>query len=108
MEHIVTVVEAKKHFSDLMARVAYTGERVVVERRGKPMIVWISYEELQRFEQLEHQDSRQRERRVAALAQAQESRRRIAEERSNAMLPDSLDVLNTLRKDRIDALADMR
>ena len=108
MENIVTVVEAKKHFSDLMARVAYTGERLVVERHGKPMIAWISYEELQRFEQLEHQDSRQRERRVAALAQAQESRRRIAEERSNVVLPDSSDVLNTLREGRIDDLADLR
>lgn len=108
MENIVTVVEAKKHFSDLMARVAYTGERLVVERHGKPMIAWISYEQLQRFEQLEHQDSRQRERRVAALAQAQESRQRIAKERNNVELPDSVDVVNTLREGQVDDFADMR
>lgn len=31
------VAEAKKHFSDLLGRVAYRGEEVVITRRGKPM-----------------------------------------------------------------------
>jgi antitoxin (DNA-binding transcriptional repressor) of toxin-antitoxin stability system len=34
----INVVEAKKNFSDLMSRVAYAGERLVVERHGKPMM----------------------------------------------------------------------
>ncbi len=108
MGKIVTVVEAKRDFSDLMARVAYSGERLVVERHGKPMIAWISYEDLLHFERLERRDDTHHERRAAALAQAQASRRRIAEERSNVLLPDSLDVLNTLREGRVDDLADMR
>lgn len=47
------VVEARKRFSELTSKVAYAGERVVVERRGKPMMAWISLEDLQRLEELE-------------------------------------------------------
>ncbi len=108
MEHIVTVVEAKKSFSDLMARVAYAGDRLVVERHGKPMMAWISYDDLQRLQQLERQDALRRDRRVAALAQAEQSRRRTADERSGVLLPDSADVLNSLREGRIDDLTDLR
>ena len=61
MERVVTVVEAKRDFSELMARVAYSGDRLVVERHGKPMIAWISYDDLQRLEQLEQQGAAQRE-----------------------------------------------
>lgn len=108
MDGVITVVEAKRAFSDLMARVAYSGERLVVERHGKPMIAWISYADLLRFEQLERRDAGQRERQIAALAQAQISRSRIAEERRHVELPDSSDVLNRLREERVDDLADMR
>lgn len=33
----VNVAEAKRRFSDLLARVAYGGETVLVTRRGRPM-----------------------------------------------------------------------
>ena len=33
----LNVAEAKKHFSDLLSRVAYSGEVVLITRRGKPM-----------------------------------------------------------------------
>jgi prevent-host-death family protein len=33
----VNVAEAKKRFSDLLGRVAYGGETVVITRRGRPM-----------------------------------------------------------------------
>lgn len=33
----VNVAEAKRQFSDLLGRVAYRGETVVITRRGKPM-----------------------------------------------------------------------
>jgi prevent-host-death family protein len=33
----LNVAEAKKHFSDLLARVAFGGESVLITRRGKPM-----------------------------------------------------------------------
>ncbi|MCP3961785.1 MAG: type II toxin-antitoxin system Phd/YefM family antitoxin [bacterium] len=33
----MNVAEAKKQFSDLLGRVAYGGETVLITRRGKPM-----------------------------------------------------------------------
>ena len=33
----LNVAEAKKHLSDLLGRVAYAGESVLITRRGKPM-----------------------------------------------------------------------
>ena len=33
----VNVAEAKKRFSDLLGRVAYGGETIVITRRGRPM-----------------------------------------------------------------------
>jgi len=41
----MNVVEARKSFSDVMARVAYTGQRVVIERKGRPMMALISIED---------------------------------------------------------------
>ena len=35
----MSVAEVKRHFSDVMAKVVYGDTRVVVERRGRPMVV---------------------------------------------------------------------
>ena len=37
----ISVAEAKKHFSDLLGRVAYRGERITISKRGKPMAVLV-------------------------------------------------------------------
>jgi prevent-host-death family protein len=37
----VSVPEAKKHFSDLLGRVAYRGERITISKRGKHMAVLV-------------------------------------------------------------------
>jgi prevent-host-death family protein len=37
----VSVAEAKKHFSELLGRVAYAGERIVISKRGRPMAVLV-------------------------------------------------------------------
>jgi prevent-host-death family protein len=49
----VTVADAKNHFSDLLRRAEYGGERVVVERHGKPVAVIVSTDDLKRLESLE-------------------------------------------------------
>lgn len=36
-QHTVSVAEAKKSLSDLLGRVAYRGESIVIAKRGKPM-----------------------------------------------------------------------
>jgi prevent-host-death family protein len=42
----VSVAEAKKHFSDLLGRVAYRGERITISKRGKPMAVLVTATEV--------------------------------------------------------------
>lgn len=92
---VVSIVEAKKHFSDWMARVAYSGKRLVVEPYGKPVMAWVSVEDLQRLEALEH-NSGASARRMAALALADASRARIAAERNGVPLPDSTEIIYQL------------
>ncbi|MHC1727229.1 MAG: type II toxin-antitoxin system Phd/YefM family antitoxin [Syntrophobacteraceae bacterium] len=33
----INIAEAKKHLSELLGRVAYGGEQIVITKRGKPM-----------------------------------------------------------------------
>jgi prevent-host-death family protein len=32
-----SIVDAKKHFSEILGRVAYRGERILISKRGKPL-----------------------------------------------------------------------
>ena len=36
-EETMSVAEAKKHFSELLGRVAYRGQSILITKRGKPM-----------------------------------------------------------------------
>jgi len=36
-----SVAEAKKHFSDLLGRVAYGGESILISKRGKPLAMLV-------------------------------------------------------------------
>ncbi len=36
-EQTINIVEAKKHFSELLGKVAYGKEQIVITKRGKPM-----------------------------------------------------------------------
>jgi len=46
----VSAAEAKAHLSALAARAAYSGERYIIERRGKPFAALVSIEDLERLE----------------------------------------------------------
>ena len=46
----VSAAEAKATLSELMARVAYGGEKFVIERRGKPVAALVAIDDLQRIE----------------------------------------------------------
>jgi prevent-host-death family protein len=67
----VTVADAKNHFSDLLRRAEYGGERITVHRHGKAVAVIVSTDDLKRLEALEDaSDVRDAE---AALKEAAES-----------------------------------
>ena len=50
----MTVTEARDNLSDTMNRVAYAGERVILERNGKDLAVIISIEDLRLLEEIEN------------------------------------------------------
>jgi len=49
----LSVVEARRQFADLLGRVAYGREEIVIERTGRPMAVLINLEEYRRLKTLE-------------------------------------------------------
>ncbi len=94
--------------SELLARVAYARERVVVERKGKPMAALVSIEDLRRLEALDPDAGAIRSLREAALALADASRERIRVERGGRLLPDSAELLTVLREERAHESDDLR
>lgn len=101
----VTVADARKHFSELMAQVAYLHKRIVVERRGKPMAVIISVEDLAQLEGLPHDAESIRQQRLAALERAKVLRQKQREQ--GTVLTDSVDLINQLREERISELSNL-
>lgn len=51
----LTVAEAKNRFSEVLRRAEYGGERVVVERHGKPVAAIVSTDDLRRLEATDDQ-----------------------------------------------------
>lgn len=50
----VSIAEIRDKLADAINRVAYAGERVVLERRGKPIAVLVSVDDAELLEQLEN------------------------------------------------------
>lgn len=46
----MSTVEARENFSELINKAAYGNKRVILTRRGKPLVAVISLEELERLE----------------------------------------------------------
>ena len=51
-ENEYSVAEAKKHFSEILGRVAYAGERIVISKRGKPVAVLVPLDQAFREDRL--------------------------------------------------------
>ena len=49
----MTVAEAKNRFSDLLRRAEYAGERIIIERHGKPVAAIVSTGDLRQLERAE-------------------------------------------------------
>lgn len=47
----VSAAEAKARFSELVAEVAFKGQHIVIERRGKPLAALVGISELEQLEQ---------------------------------------------------------
>ncbi|MHA5050675.1 type II toxin-antitoxin system Phd/YefM family antitoxin [Streptomyces sp. SD15] len=53
MAYEIPVTQARAELADLINRVVYGGERVVVTRHGKPLVALVSAADLERLEALQ-------------------------------------------------------
>ncbi|MCX5419124.1 type II toxin-antitoxin system Phd/YefM family antitoxin [Streptomyces sp. NBC_00078] len=53
MAYEIPVTQARAELADLINRVVYGGERVVVTRHGKPLVALVSAADLARLEELQ-------------------------------------------------------
>ena len=85
MDKTIGMAQAKSQLAELTGRVAYGGERFVLERRGRPVAILIGVEEYKRLRNLElaacghalPPELRQRQERL--LAQAKRLRKRLGD-----------------------------
>lgn len=49
----ISVVKARDQMADVLNRVAYSGERIILERRGKGVAAMVSMQDLALLEELE-------------------------------------------------------
>ncbi|MFD5657495.1 type II toxin-antitoxin system Phd/YefM family antitoxin [Streptomyces hirsutus] len=56
MAYEIPVTQARAELADLINRVVYGGERVVVTRHGKPLVALVSADDLCRLDQLQELD----------------------------------------------------
>lgn len=72
--HHLPVTKAREELSDMINRVVYRGERVVLERRGKDVAAIVPMEDLKRLEELEDQADVEMIRRVKRQMKAKKER----------------------------------
>lgn len=70
MAHEIPVTQARAEFAELINRVVYGGERVVVTRHGKPLIALVSADDLAFLEASEQGERDASVASVAALPEA--------------------------------------
>ncbi len=49
----IQVADAKRRFSEFLAKAAHAGTRVIITRRGRPTAALVSMDDLQELEQLD-------------------------------------------------------
>ena len=103
-EDRVGIAEARRRLSELINRVAFGEERVVLESRGKAKAALVSLEDLQKLNRLDLEAAKRDEERWEALRRAKEVREAIREMRAGQPLPDSGEVLGELREPRARSL----
>ena len=91
MSKSVSVAEAKNNFSDLLNRVIYRRERIIVSKHGKPVGALISTQDLERLEELEKQQALARVKEIKKRTKKYytlEETRRAYEKKSGVNLED--------------------
>lgn len=104
----VSISQIKRDISELVNRVAYGGERIILTSRGHPKAVLISLADLEQLQNLSQtMDSDIRTQRLASLERARAIRNQIAD-RVGGTVSDSSQELQELREERDAELLRLR
>ncbi|MEV6618818.1 type II toxin-antitoxin system Phd/YefM family antitoxin [Streptomyces sp. NPDC051051] len=68
MAYEIPVTQARAELADLINRVVYGGERVVVTRHGKPLVALVSASDLERLDALDAPDAPAGERVISSVS----------------------------------------
>ena len=93
----VNIREAREKFSEIINRVSYKGERVVLMSRNKPKALIVGLKEAELFKD----EPMRKARRLMQLDQIKKVRERLARRRIRS---DSVSELRRLREDRLGNL----
>jgi len=96
----IGIAQAKARLSELVNRVAFGNEYIILESRGKPKAALVSLDALRRIQSISITRP-PRSQRLLALAEADRVRRSLA---SRTLTPSAED-LARLRKERVDAIS---
>ncbi|MFD7690850.1 type II toxin-antitoxin system Phd/YefM family antitoxin [Streptomyces sp. NPDC059781] len=72
MAYEIPVTQARAELADLINRVVYGGERVVVTRHGKPLVALVSADDLRRLEELKEAPESAEEQVISTVAGVRE------------------------------------
>ncbi|WP_405557454.1 type II toxin-antitoxin system Phd/YefM family antitoxin [Streptomyces sp. NBC_01171] len=72
MAYEIPVTQARAELADLINRVVYGSERVVVTRHGKPLVALVSAADLERLEALDAQAAEQDEQVISSVSGVRE------------------------------------
>ena len=98
----ISITEAKQSLGQLVKRAAYGGERFLLQFRGKPQAVLVSYADYEHLRRLERPTTSQEQ----ALDRLRSLRERIAARTGEAF--DSAREIDEVRKKRLDRLTGLR
>ncbi len=98
----ISITEAKQRLGELVKRVAYGRERILLQFRGKPQAVLVSYADYEHLRRLERPTTSQDK----ALDRLRTLRERIAARTGEAF--DSAREIDEVRKKRLDRLTGLR
>ncbi|CAM5230062.1 MULTISPECIES: type II toxin-antitoxin system Phd/YefM family antitoxin [Streptomyces] len=72
MAYEIPVTQARAELADLINRVVYGGERVVVTRHGKPLVALVSAADLERLEEQKPSGQPEEEQVISAVSRVGE------------------------------------
>jgi prevent-host-death family protein len=73
MAYEIPVTQARAELADLINRVVYGGERVVVTRHGKPLVALVSADDLRRLEETRELAESAEEQVISAVSTVREA-----------------------------------